>query len=115
MYSDHRNTGREGWKYTYKGGDLLEPAKTRLVYWQGLERELRDKLAAHFKGTGAITGSKIQKVQESARHAGMMVEQLQVFVHEFTRFPDREYLLAMGDVVFFGIAGTPAGGEQDDE
>jgi hypothetical protein len=49
----------------------------------------------------------ISKCRDAIESNGSQREELMVFVHEFTRQPDREYHLALGDVVFFGMLASP--------
>lgn len=110
MYFDNTFTERRGWKYTYKGSDLLEPAKRKLAAVQAEETEVRDNVAKLLQNRQVnarckdVTDLEKMVVSLSEDH-----EMLLVLVHEFGRTPDREFRLALGDVVFLGL--TSNGGE----
>lgn len=108
MYHEFRNVNRSGWKYTYTGKDLLPYAKKRLAEYYAAESEARttmSKLITDMKRTQ--DDPEIAKCRQAIESNGSQREELMVFVHEFNRLPDREYFLALGDVVFFGMLATP--------
>lgn len=105
MYHEFRNVNRSGWKYTYTGKELLPYAKKRLV---AAESEARTKMSELIKDMKrSQDDSDIVKCRQAIESNGSQREELMVFVHEFTRQPDKEYYLALGDVVFFGLLATP--------
>jgi hypothetical protein len=108
MYHEFRNPNRSGWKYTYLGKDLLPYAKLCLVNYYKAESEARIKMSTLIKDmTRSQDDGDISKCRDAIESNGSQREELMVFVHEFTRQPDREYHLALGDVVFFGMLASP--------
>ena len=106
MYHDFSNTARSNWKYGYKGRDgLLDAAKNKFEYFKAKETEARQKMAALMTDSRVSPSEKEvtdtrKDIESFATHA----EECMVYVHEFERNPDREFLLSLGDVVFFGLA-----------
>lgn len=108
MYHEFHNVNRSGWKYTYTGKDLLPFAKKRLAEYYTAEVEARTKMSALIKDMSrSQDDAEITKCRKTIESNGSQREELMVFVHEFMRQPDREYHLALGDVVFFGMLATP--------
>lgn len=104
MYHDFRNTNRSGWKYTYTGKELLPFAKSCLANYYSAEKESRDKMSVLIKDLKRTNDDPdIVRCRAAIESNGSQREELMVFVHEFSRLPDREYHLSLGDVVFFGM------------
>jgi hypothetical protein len=108
MYHEFRNVNRSGWKYTYTGKDLLPYAKKRLAEYYAAESEARSKMSELIKDMRrSQDDSDIVKCRQAIESNGSQREELMVFVHEFSRQPEKEHYLALGDVVFFGLLATP--------
>ena len=104
MYNDFSNTNRTDWKYTYKGKELLEVAKIKQAEYRIKEEEARRKIAALMLDMTASTlGTIAEDFKKQATEFGRLREQCDVFVHAFTRTPEREFHLSLGDVTFFGL------------
>jgi hypothetical protein len=104
MYSEFRDTSRTGWKFSYKGSDLVAAAQAKLAEYTRRETEARQemsKLMADMRVSP--TGEDCSKLKSAIENYGTIREQCQVFAHEFARTPDREFNLSLGDVVFFGL------------
>ena len=104
MYLDNTNTSRSGWRYTYKGAEMLSFTKTKLAIACSQEKEARELVIRLTRDPN--TNPADQKVEEAKRtvvKSATLVEELMVFTHEFARNPERDYSLSMGDVVFFGL------------
>ena len=105
MYNDFRQPTREGWKYPYKGGDLLETAKQKHAEYLAAEKEARSVVANLIGDIQVSHDSKDMRDAKTAiEHNGNLREQCAVFIHEFERNPEREFNLSLGDVVFFNLA-----------
>lgn len=104
MYHEFRDSNRSGWKYTYKGQDLIPPAQSKLAEYRQKEIDERAKMAKMLNDrTCSIQSKEIQDCEKKIADYGALVEQLEVFCYEFQRTPDRDFILALGDVVFFGL------------
>lgn len=104
MLNENYDTERSSWKFTYKAKELLPFAKTRLQEHQNEETTLRKKLASLIQDPSSFyDDSKIQQLKaEVDRHSGLR-EQFEVYCHEFTRTPNKEFNLKLSDIVFFRI------------
>jgi hypothetical protein len=108
MYHEFRNPNRSGWKYTYTGKELLPFAKKCLANYYAAEKEARTKMSLLIKDMNRTQDDpEIARCRTAIEGNGSQREELMVFVHEFTRAPEREYNLALGDVVFFGMMMSP--------
>ncbi len=104
MHNDFRIANREGWKFTYQGGDLASHVFKTWQKYFALEKAYRQKLSANIDNPAVSTSDKESKsLNEKLVEAGKLKEQCAVFHHECIRLPDREFHLAIGDVLFFGI------------
>jgi hypothetical protein len=110
VYHEFRSTNRETWKFTYHGQELLEPARARRAEYAEKERAARERVSALMldKTVGA-KDERITNAQGDVERYGAIHEQLMVWCHEFARAPDREFMLSLGDVVFFGLIGETNG------
>jgi hypothetical protein len=104
MNEQSYQTERSGWKFVYKGEDLLPFARRRLAEHQAVEAQLRDKLAKMIREPASFhDDARLQQLKlDVDRHAGLR-EQFEVYCHEFARTPKKEFSLKLSDVVFFGI------------
>jgi hypothetical protein len=103
MYNE-RDGERWNWKYTYRGEDLLPYARRRLGEHQAVEAQLRDRLAHMVKDLASFHDDvKLQQLKQDVDRHSLLREQFEVFTHEFARRPKEQYVLKLGDVVFFGI------------
>lgn len=102
MHTDFRIMSREGWKFTYKGSHLLPFAKDRYTEYKKLELEKRNEMAELLKDENQSI-SRMEGLNKKVEELGRLSELCAVFQHEFNRTPDREFHLAIGDVVFFGL------------
>jgi hypothetical protein len=99
----HQNE-RSGWKFAYKGEDLLPFARRRLAEHQAVEAKLREKLACRIKDpTSFHDDTKLQQLKQDVDRHAVLREQFEVYCHEFARTPRKEFTLRLSDVVFFGI------------
>lgn len=107
MYHEFRNTSRSGWKYNYKGSDLLPYAKKCLAQYYEAEKAARQSMSKLITDLNRHQDDPdIAKCRKAIEDNGTQREELMVLVHEFARLPDREYNLSLGDVVFFGMMKT---------
>ena len=113
IYNDFRSsTKREGWVYTYLGSELLEAAKKKQAHYASKERHARETLGNLYKDSTVSSQDEseftflitcIDDLKKEVDTLGNLHEQCDVFVHEFTRSPDREFHLSLGDVTFFDL------------
>jgi hypothetical protein len=109
MYNDFRNANRDGWRFTYSSAELQPFAIQRQKQLRKREYDLRTTIAQIMEDrTVAVTSDKVKKLESEIATVATQAEQFDVFVHEFSRKPDREFHLSLADVVFFGIVGEPA-------
>ena len=104
MYLDHDRGNREGWKFTYTGSQLLEPAKKKYAEFFQKEKEAR-KEASKLNGDMEVdfNDESLSKAKKRVENCGPEKEKCAVWVHEFSRNPDRDYHLVLSDVVYFGL------------
>jgi len=104
MFHDFNRTCREDWKYAYKGKQLIGPAKRKLAEYcaaEEIERKKMSKLMSDMKVSAS--GKEVEDCKNQITHFGKLGEQCRVWVREFERTTDREFLLALGDVTFFDL------------
>lgn len=110
MYNDFCNTARETWKYIYKGSELLPHAERKFKEFLAKEVEARRQMAAYMVDMKVSQSSdEVSKCKNAIEQNGNLREQCAVYVHEFRRTPDRDFLLSLGDVTFFWIVPEPEG------
>ena len=105
MYHEfgHGNN-RDGWKFTYKGSELTEAAKTKVKLFDDMETKARTEYAALLTDrTKSASGGRAEALKKRIAFAGGELEKCRVWALEFERFGDREYQLSLGDVVYFGL------------
>lgn len=106
MYTEFRDRNRENWKFTYKGSELIDAAKSKVAFYASQEDEYRTKVSDAISNRSiAVNSGKIDKLKNKLEAAAAQKENCEVFLHEFSRTPDREFSLSMADIVFFGLAG----------
>lgn len=105
LYNDSVYPQRESWSYTYRAEDLLEAAKSLFKMHSEQEIVARNKMADLLKDVSVKeSDSRFNELKRDIATHGKLKEQCQVFVHEFTRTPNKEIELGLGDVTFFGLA-----------
>lgn len=105
MYFDHSNTNREVWKYTHKGAELAVEAQR--LHDEAFEKEMaaRQEMARLLEDpTVGHESDDVRKAKSQIEKWGKQREQCAVFTYEFAKNSEREFQLALGDVVFFGLA-----------
>lgn len=90
---------RENWRYTYTGKDLLAAAERKRDEFHAAAEAAREEVDALLQHATTLRQKARDAIEKNGRHH----EQCVVFVHEFRRNPNREFHLAIGDVVFFGL------------
>ena len=106
MYLETRDASRNGWKFTYKGGELIKAAKEKVAFFAAREEKFRKEAEAAISDRSrAINSEQNSRTQANLAEAATQKEACEVFFYEFTRNPDREYFLGLSDVVFFGLGG----------
>ena len=104
MYLEHKDSNRSGWRYTYKGSDLLAAAKRILEEYNVRENTSREHMAKLMRDPKVSpSAQEVTECKREIERVAMTAEECVVFVHEFARTPDREFHLSQGDVVFFGL------------
>ena len=104
MFNDHVSPQRETWKYMYVARNILPNAK-RLLKHHGNEEMLARKKTADIMVDSNVSqnDTRFAELKRAITVHGTLKEQLEVFVHEFERHPDRSYDLGLGDVTFFEL------------
>jgi hypothetical protein len=104
MYLDNTHTSRSGWRYSYKGHELLSCAKHRLAERCQEERKAREEVIRLTRDPSINPADRrVEEAKRAVVAAAVVVEELMVYVHQFAREPDKEFLLSSGDVVFFDL------------
>lgn len=110
MYNDFSSTTRRSeWRYSYLGKELLPFAKAKYEYYTDEEQKARNKMADMLRDPNVrASDPNIDQLKRSIESFGSEREKCIVWLHEFTRKPDVEYNLCLGDVTYFGIAKIPS-------
>jgi hypothetical protein len=104
MYLDNTNTSRSGFRYTYTGQQILPYAQDLLIKKCEEERQARQEVIRMTRDPTINTQDRrVEEAKRAVTTSATLVEELSVYVHEFSRNPSREYNLSLGDVVFFGL------------
>ena len=104
MFYEFSHISREQLKFPYKGSELLEPAKECYQKYKQVEMKARNELAKLMIDPNVSQNdSRIGVLKSCIEHNGKQAEACSVFVSAFTRQPDRDFHLSIGDVVFFGL------------
>jgi hypothetical protein len=107
MYFEQSLQNRQGWKYTYTGEQMLKSAKRLRDQFRSIEIAKRNDLADLLRDPNVSqSDSRIKELRDDIQYNGKLYEECCVYAHEFARNPDREYHLALGDVVFFCLIST---------
>lgn len=110
LFYDHAHglSNREGWKYTYIGADLLEPALKKYFNVEATEMEARNELAALLKNASVpMSDPRNEDLKKKIERLGKEKELLMVLCHEFRRSPSREFILGLADMTYFDLATAP--------
>lgn len=108
MYYENSLVNRETWKYTYTGIQIAEKAEELRDKFRAAEMEARNKLSKLLSDPSVRQDSQeVQQLRNDISFNGKNYEALCVYAHEFKRTPNREFHLALGDVVFFGLNSCP--------
>lgn len=103
-FLDEYRPGRQEWKFTYKGSELVEAAKRKLAELKATfeikDAELRKAVAS---ATNVRKDPDVEKLSKDIEKLGPQVEECEVFVHEFDRDPERVYHLTTSDVTYFNL------------
>ena len=103
-FLDYQRPTRQDWKFTYKGRDLLEAAKTKLAQLtQAFEEAQVNVRTAVAKAINMRHDEEVEKYSKQVEQLGPQMEECQVFVFEFGRYPEREFNLAISDVTYFNL------------
>ncbi len=104
QFLDYHRPSRQDWKFTYKGHELLDAAKTKLAQLTQAFEEAQDNVrAAVAKSVNMRHDEEVEKYSKQVERLGPQMEECQVFVWEFGRNPDRDYNLAISDVTYFNL------------
>ncbi len=108
VYNDYKDTTRRKWEFTYTGAELLEAAKRKHSEFAAREKEAREKMAQFMVDMSmAQSDARIAECRDDVEEAGTERERCMVWVHEFARYPEKEYVLQLGDVTYFDLAPEP--------
>jgi hypothetical protein len=95
---------RDKWKFTYKGSDLAKNAIQLRNHYQAEEVRARNEMARLTSDKSiSIDSKEAIAARENVQRSASLAEQFSVYAHEFTRTPDREFILGMADVTFFEL------------
>lgn len=87
---------------------MLEAARRKHAEFTGRERAAREKMAGFMVDMSlAQSDARIAECRGEVEEAGKERERCMVWVHEFARHPDKEYVLELGDVTYFDLALEP--------
>uniref|UniRef100_A0A6M3KVN2 Uncharacterized protein n=1 Tax=viral metagenome TaxID=1070528 RepID=A0A6M3KVN2_9ZZZZ len=104
MFYEFKSINRETWKYTYCGRELLEASVGCYKQYHECEMDARTRLASLMIDPNVRQDdNRIADLKRDIEHNGKQAEACSVFMTAFEREPDRDFYLALGDVVFFGL------------
>lgn len=104
LFNDNVSPKRMEWEYTYKGSELLNKAVLLRERFAAKELEARNKTADLLRDVNVNQNdSRFNELKREITTNGTLKEQCDVFVHQFSREPDREFNLGLGDVTFFEL------------
>jgi len=105
VYNDNRHTNRLSWEYSYTGAELLEAARKKHDEFAAKEKEAREKMATFMVDMSmAQSDARIADCRSDVEEAGSERERCMVWIHEFSRNPQKEYSLELGDITYFDLA-----------
>ena len=108
VYNDNRHTNRGSWEFIYTGAELLPAARRKHAEFAAREKEAREKMASFMVDMNmAQSDARIAECRSDVEEAGTEREKCMVWVHEFSRDPEKEYVLELGDVTYFDLALEP--------
>lgn len=104
LFNDNVSPERLNWQYDYTGAELLNPAQKLLAFHIDGEAASR-KTASDLLRDPAVSHNdpKIVDARKLIERHGQLREQLEVWVHEFARHPNKNFSLGLGDVTFFEL------------
>ena len=104
QFLDYNRPSRNDWKYAYMGETLLPFAQRKLEQLSTELAQAQTLLQAAVAKSKRLHGdAEVIEHEKKVERLGPIVEELEVFVHEFTRRPDREFNLSASDVTFFDL------------
>jgi hypothetical protein len=104
LHNENLANKRYEWSYPYKGKQLLPYARRKLAEHQAAETAARQKMATLIQDPSTFhNDASLQELKRAIERYSALREQLQVYCHEFSRTPERDFNLALSDVVFFGL------------
>ncbi len=104
LFNDNVSPRRNEWEYVYSGRELLPRAKMLLERHTTKEMEARNKTADLLRDTNVSQNdSRFTELKRDINTHGTLREQCEVFVLQFSREPDRQFTLGLGDVTFFEL------------
>lgn len=107
MYNDYRSPNRDSWKLTYKGSELRPFAEAKYDAWTSEEKSARIEMKKMIS-EGQRTGTEdFKKLEAKVNQCGDEREKCLVWMESFRREPERDFTLAIADVVYFGIIVLP--------
>ncbi|MGC4042490.1 MAG: hypothetical protein QM758_01655 [Armatimonas sp.] len=108
LYNDNSNINRFEWKFTYQASELLEAVRKKYREFHSKEKEARAKLAELMVDMNVTqSDTRIAELRREIESAGLERERCAAWVHEFSRNPEREFYLRLGDVTYFDLAAEP--------
>lgn len=104
LYNDYRNINRDSWNYTYTGNELLAYAERKKSEYKRKEGTARSELADLLNDKSVSASDKrIEDLRQKVENYADLYEKCVVWCWEFSRSPDKEFTLKLGDVSFFDI------------
>ncbi len=104
IYIDAVSAQRTEWEYEYSAKELLNQAVMLLQRHSLKEQEARNKTADLLRDVSVNQNDpRFNELKRDITTHGTLKEQCEVFVHEFSRNPERIYKLGLGDVSFFEL------------
>ncbi len=110
MYNDNQHTNRTAWEFTYTGAELLAAARVKHREFFDKEKAARAQMSTFMVDMNvAQSDGRILQCKKDIESAGSERERCTVWIHEFSRRPEQEYVSELGDVTYFDLAPDPAG------
>jgi hypothetical protein len=106
MYWEHKSgTKRTSYQFKYTGAELSKPAQKKCEKVTADYRDVRQRLAVYLQQNPnrSPRDEEYTKLEHQVTSLDDEREFLEVLTSEFHRKPEVEYVLAIGDVVYFNL------------
>jgi len=104
MYNDYRNINRENWSFSYKAKQLLPHAERKRDHAKLKETAARQQMAILMNDANVrASDNRVEEARSDIERYADLYEKCVIWCWEFSRDPEHEFTLKLGDVSFFDI------------